>query len=53
MKRIALIALAAATVMVGCRKIEVDDNGSGNNNGGGGGTNENLILSGKSTPTGH
>ena len=39
--------MAAATVISGCRKIEVDDNGSGNNNGGGGGTTENLILSGK------
>ena len=47
MKRIAFLALAAATVVAGCRKIEVDDNGSGNNNGGGGGTTENLILSGK------
>ena len=47
MKRIALLALATATIISGCRKIEVDDNGSGNNNGGGGGTTENLILSGK------
>jgi hypothetical protein len=36
MKRIALLALATATIISGCRKIEVDDNGSGNNNGGGG-----------------
>ena len=47
MKRIALLALAAATLIAGCRKIEIDDNGNGNNNGGGGGTNEDLILSGK------
>ena len=45
MKRFALLALAAATVVSGCRKIEVD--GDGGNNNGGGGTNENLILSGK------
>ena len=45
MKRIALLALVAATVISGCRKIEVD--GDGGNNNGGGGTNENLILSGK------
>ena len=47
MKRFALLALAAATIISGCRKIEVDGNGNGNNNGGGGGTTENLILSGK------
>ena len=45
MKRFALLALAAATVISGCRKIEID--GDGGNNNGGGGTNENLILSGK------
>jgi len=45
MKRIAILALAAATIISGCRKIEVD--GDGDNNNGGGGTNENLILSGK------
>ena len=47
MKRFAILVLLAATAISGCRKIEVDDNGSGNNNGGGGGTTENLILSGR------
>ena len=47
MKRFALLALVAATVISGCRKIEVDDNGNNNNTGGGGGTTENFILSGK------
>lgn len=46
MKRFALLALAATTIISGCRKIEVDGDG-GNNTGGGGGTTENLILSGK------
>src|SRR6188474_3036638 len=46
MKRFTLLALIAATVISGCRKIEVDGDG-GNNTGGGGGTTENLILSGK------
>ena len=33
MKRFALLALVAATVISGCRKIEVDDNGNNNNTG--------------------
>src|SRR5688500_8237607 len=45
MKRFALLTLAAAVLIPGCRKIEID--GDGGNNNGGGGTNENLILSGK------
>ena len=45
MKRFALLALAATTIIAGCRKIEID--GDGGNNNSGGGTNENLILSGK------
>jgi hypothetical protein len=47
MKRFALLALAATTVISGCRKIEVDGDGGNNTGGGGGGTTENLILSGK------
>ncbi len=47
MKRFALLALAAATIISGCRKIEVDGDGGDNTGGGGGGTTENLILSGK------
>ena len=45
MKRFAIFACLAVTLITGCRKIEVDDNG--HNNGGGGGTTDNLILSGK------
>src|SRR5919112_1392649 len=44
MKRISMMALAAIIIVVGCRKIEVDDNGNTN---GGTGTVDNLILSGK------
>lgn len=45
MKRISLIAMSVILLVTGCRKIEVDDNGtggSGNNN-----SNDNLILSGR------
>ena len=45
MKRFALLALAATTVIAGCRKIEID--GDGSNNNGGGGITDNFILSGK------
>jgi len=45
MKRFSLIALALLTLAAGCRKIEVDDDGSGNGNNGS--TNESLVLSGK------
>jgi len=45
MKRISLVAVAALTLIIGCRKIEVDDDGSGNGNTGGG--NDNLVLSGR------
>ena len=46
MKKLLLIGGLASLVITGCRKIEVDDNGSGG--GGGGGNNtENTILSGK------
>ena len=46
MKKLLLIGSLAAMITSGCRKIEVDDNGTG---GGGTGTNptENTILSGK------
>src|SRR5689334_18577598 len=44
MKRISLITLAALTLITGCRKVEVDDNGT--NNGGNNNTDD-LILSGK------
>src|SRR4026209_632502 len=47
MKRFALLALAAASVISGCRRIEVDGDGGNNTGGGGGGTTEHLILSGK------
>ena len=33
MKRLALIALSSITLIIGCRKIEVDDNGTNNGNG--------------------
>lgn len=45
MKRFTLIACAAFTLVTGCRKIEVDDNGNGGGNNGG--STDNLILSGK------
>lgn len=44
MKRFVLVTLAATILAGGCRKIEVDDDGTG---GSGGGTNENFVLSGK------
>lgn len=46
MKKLLLIGVLAGTIVSGCRKIEVDDNGT-TGGGGGGGTTENLILSGK------
>ena len=45
MKRLALIALGSITLIIGCRKIEVDDNGT--NNGNGNNTADDLVLSGK------
>jgi hypothetical protein len=45
MKRITLLAIAGILLATGCRKIEVDDNGS--NNGTGNNTSEDLVLSGK------
>src|SRR5215203_581045 len=44
MKRLALIALSSITLIIGCRKIEVDDNGTNN---GGSNTSDDLVLSGK------
>jgi hypothetical protein len=44
MKRLALIALGTITLISGCRKIEVDDNGTNN---GGNNTGDDLVLSGK------
>jgi hypothetical protein len=46
MKKISIFVLLFATFISGCRKIEVDGNGSGNNNTGGT-TSDNLILSGR------
>ncbi len=46
MKRFSFIVLAAIIMASGCRKIEVDDNGT-NTNPGGGTAAPNLILSGK------
>jgi len=45
MKKLFLIGGLVAMAVSGCRKIEVDDNGT--NTGGGTGTEENTILSGK------
>ena len=45
MKHCALLAFAALMLATGCRKIEVDDNGTTNPPPGG--SNDNLILSGK------
>lgn len=45
MKKLLLIGGLASLIISGCRKIEVDDNGSGG--GGGGNPAENTILSGK------
>ncbi|MGB8193035.1 MAG: hypothetical protein WCF67_13990 [Chitinophagaceae bacterium] len=45
MKKLLLIGSLAAFIISGCRKIEVDDNGSSGN--GNGNTEENLVLSGK------
>jgi hypothetical protein len=44
MKRISLITLAALTLVTGCRKIEVDDNGT---NTGGNNNADELLLSGR------
>jgi hypothetical protein len=44
MKRFTLFAVALTLLAGGCRKIEVDDNGTGNSNTGG---TDNLVLSGK------
>ena len=44
MKRLALIAFGTLLLASGCRKIEVDDNGSPS---GGNNTGDDLILSGK------
>jgi hypothetical protein len=46
MKRLTLTALAAVLLATGCRKIEVDDNGT-SNTGNNSGTTENLVISGK------
>ncbi len=44
MKRFSLITLAAITLVISCRKIEIDDNGT---NTGGNNTSDELLLSGK------
>jgi hypothetical protein len=46
MKKLLLIGILAGTIVSGCRKVEVDDNGT-SGTGGGGNPTENLILSGK------
>ena len=46
MKRLLLLAFTATVIVTGCRKIEVDDNGTGGGSNSGG-TPDNLLLSGR------
>src|SRR5215210_2857873 len=45
MKRLTIIGMVMIMMVISCRKIEVDDNGSSNN--GNNGNQDNFILSGK------